>query len=156
MYRKKGKLNPVIEQEETIETEKAIVIRDDTPTPNTEETPLPSSSRAEIIQKKNSAEISTSSKPVEKEKDIIEKYKEIKIKSEALKVVTYAKYQNQAPSDQSRLLSGFYLRMRKMQMTFLHPKVHVPKTSEDYNSIDLEYPAKDVHTIDQIEFHRSA
>ena len=68
----------MIEQEETIET--YIVIRDDAPTTHTKETPLPSYSSAQIFQKKNSAEISSSSKLVEKEKDIIEKYKEIKIK----------------------------------------------------------------------------
>ena len=49
MYRKKTKLNLVIEKEETIGTKKKIVTRDDTPTPHAEETPLPSSSREEII-----------------------------------------------------------------------------------------------------------
>ena len=90
MYRKKTKLNLVIEQEETIEID--IVIRDDGPTTHSEETPLPSTSSAQIIQKQNSEEISSSSKPVEKEKDIMEKYKEIKTRNEPLKVFTYAQY----------------------------------------------------------------
>ena len=91
--------------------------------------PLQSTSSAQIIQNKNRAYFSSSSKPVEKEKDILEKYKETKIKNEALKVVTYAKYWKQTPSDQSRLLSYFDFKTRKMQMTFLQPKVQAPKTS---------------------------
>ena len=73
MYTKKTKLNPLIEKEETIQTKIDIFIRDDAPTTLSEETPLPSISSAQIIQKQNSAEISSSSKPVEKEKNIMEK-----------------------------------------------------------------------------------
>ena len=41
-------------------------------------------------------------------------------------------------------------------MTFLQPKVQDPKTLEDYNNIGFEFPTKDVHPIDQIEFHKQA
>ena len=115
MYRKKTKLNPTIEQEETVETiETYIVVRDDAPPTLSEETHLSSTSSAQIIQKKNSAEVSSSSKPVEKEKYSMEKYKEIKIRNEALTAITYAQYRKQTPNDHSRLLSAYDLKTRKM------------------------------------------
>ena len=84
----------------------------------------------------------------------MEKYKEIKIINESLKVVTYAQYWKQTLSDQNVLLSAYDLKTRKMQMTFLQPKVQAPKTSEDYKKIVFEVLSKDVHPIDQIEFYK--
>ena len=57
-----------------------------------EETRQPSTSNTQSIQKKLSMEVSSSRKPVEKERDIKEKYKEIKLRNEALKAETYAQY----------------------------------------------------------------
>lgn len=53
----------------------------------------------------------------------MEKYKEIKIRNEALKAVTYAQYWKQTPCDQNRLISAFDYKTRNMQMTFLQPTV---------------------------------
>ena len=80
----------------------------------------------------------------------MEKYKEIKIRNEALKAVTYAQYWKQTPSDQSRLLSSYDIKTKKMQMKFLQPKVQAPKTSLDYTKTSFEVPTKDVHPIEHI------
>ena len=41
-------------------------------------------------------------------------------------------------------------------MKFLQLKVQAPKTSEGYSKIGFEFPTKDVHTIEKIEFHKQA
>jgi len=119
--RKKSKINPVIEHEKTVEAETKIIIRGDSPSTHVEETPMPSSSSAQIIQNKKNEEVSSSRKKVEKEKDIMERYKDIKIKNEALKATICTQYGKQTHSDQIRLLLAFDLKTRKMQMTFLQP-----------------------------------
>jgi hypothetical protein len=43
-----------------------------------------------------------------------------------------------------------------MQVSFLQPTVQQPKTSADYKKTDFEVLARDVHPIDQIEFHKQA
>ena len=86
----------------------------------------------------------------------MEKYKEIKLRKEALKVVTYVQYWKQTPGDQNRLLSAFDYKTKKMQMTFLQPTVKHPKSSTDYKNTSYEVQAKDIHPIDQIEFHKQA
>lgn len=57
-----------------------------------EETHQSSTSNTQFIKKQISIEVSSSSKPVDKEKYIKEKYKEIKLRNEALKAETYAQY----------------------------------------------------------------
>lgn len=61
-------------------------------------------------QNQNNVEVSSSRKTMEKEKDIMERYKEIKIKNEALKAYICTQYWKQTPNDQSRLLSAFDLK----------------------------------------------
>lgn len=41
-----------------------------------------------------------------------------------------------------------------MQLSFLQPTVQQPKTSTYYNTKNFEVLARDVHPIDQIEFHK--
>ena len=41
-----------------------------------------------------------------------------------------------------------------MQVSFLQPTVQQPKTSADYKKTNFEVLARDVHPIDQIEFHK--
>ena len=91
---------------------------------------------------------------MDKEKDIKEKYKEIKLINEALKAETYAQYFKQTPSNQNRLMSDFDTKTGKMQLTILQPTVQKPKSSADYRKIEFEVLARDVHHIDQIEFHK--
>ena len=43
-----------------------------------------------------------------------------------------------------------------MQVSFMHPTVQQPKTSTNYRKTDFEVLARDVHPIDQIEFHKQA
>ena len=86
----------------------------------------------------------------------MEKYNKIKLRNEALKVVTYAQYWKQTPSDQSRLMFASDYKTKKMQMTFLQRTVKNPKSSANYRKIVYEVMAKDVHPIDQIEFHKQA
>jgi len=93
-YRKMPKLNLVTEQEDTIDTveisdTEAMVGRNKGPTAS-EETHQPSTLNTQPIEKQIHIEVSSSSKLVDKEKDIKEKYKEIKLRNEALKAETYA------------------------------------------------------------------
>ena len=51
-------------------------------------------------------------------------------------------------------MSTFDIKTGKMQMTFMQPTVQQPKSSADYKKTDFEVLARDVHPIDQIEFHK--
>ena len=87
MYTKKPKLNPVNEQFETIEIiDTDTVVKNNAPPAVSEETHQPSTYNTQIIQKHHSVEVPSSSKPAEKEQDIMQQYKEIKLRNEALKV----------------------------------------------------------------------
>jgi len=157
-YRKRRKINPVTEKEDTIETVEipdtnSIVGRSKVPTVS-EETHQPSTSNIQLIEKQLSIEVSSSSKPVDKEKDIKEKYKKIKFRNETLKDETYAQYFKQTPINQNRLMSTFDIKTCKMQMTFMQPIVQQPRSSTGYMKINFEVLARHVHPIDQIEFHK--
>ena len=104
------------------------MVKDNAPPAVSEENHQPSTSNTQIIQKQHNVEVSSSSKPVDKEHDIMENYKEIKLRNETLKAVTYAQYWKQTPSDQSKLLFAFDYKSRNMQMTFLQPIVKNPKS----------------------------
>ena len=41
-------------------------------------------------------------------------------------------------------------------MSFIKPTAQQPRTSADYKKIDFEVLARDIHPIDQIEFHKQA
>ena len=43
-----------------------------------------------------------------------------------------------------------------MWIVFLQPLIQGTKTITDYKNIEFEFFAKDVHPIDQIEFHKQA
>jgi len=88
-----------------------------------EENHQPSTSSTQIIEKHLSIEVYSSKKSVDKEKDIKEKYKEIKFRNEALKAKTYAQYFKQTPVNQNRLMSAFDIKTGKMKMTFMQPTV---------------------------------
>lgn len=64
-------------------------------------------------------EISSSIRPTDKEKDIKDRFKEIKMRNEKLKVETYAKYLKITPPNQTRLVSSFDIKEGKMQVSFL-------------------------------------
>ena len=91
---------------------------------------------------------------MDKEKDIKEKYKEIKVRNEALRVKTYAQYFKQTTTNQTILMSAFDIKTGKMKMTFMQPTVQQPKSSAYYRNTEFEFLARDVHPIDQIDFHK--
>lgn len=93
---------------------------------------------------------------MDKEKDIKKKYKEFKLRNEALKAETYAQYFKQTPTNQNRLMSAFYIKTGKMKMKFMQPIVQQPRSSVDYRKTNFEVLAKDVHPIDKLEFHKQA
>lgn len=78
-----------------------------------EETHYPSTSINQNIQKQFSIEVSSSRKLVDKENDIKEKYKDIKLRNEALKAETYAQYFKQTPNNQNRLSQLLTLKLVK-------------------------------------------
>lgn len=99
-------------------------------------------------------EVSSFTRPVDKEKDIKNRYKEIKLRNEKLKAETYAQYFKQTHANQNRLMSAFDIKTGKMQMSFMQPTIQLPKTSTNYRKMDFEVLVRDVHPIDQIEFHK--
>ncbi len=58
-------------------------------------------------------EVSSFVRQVDKETDIKERFKEIKIKNEKLKLNTYAEYMQMRPPSQIRLMSAFDIKIRK-------------------------------------------
>jgi len=49
---------------------------------------------------------------------------------------------------------AFDIKESKMQVSFLQPTIKQPKTLADYKKRNFEVLSKDVHPIDQIEFHK--
>jgi len=91
---------------------------------------------------------------VDKEKDF--KYKEIKLRNDALKVGTYDKYFNKTPAKQNRLMLAFYIKTGKIQMKLIQLTLEQLKSSSNYRKYEFEVLARDVHPIDQIELHKQA
>ena len=56
----------------------------------------------------------------------------------------------------TRLLSALDSDKGKFQFPFLEPKVLVPKNVEDYKASMFSFHTKQIHPIDQIEFHKKA
>ncbi len=85
-----------------------------------------------------------------KEIDIKERFKEIKMRNEKLKAGTYATYLEMTPPNQNILMSSFDIKERKMRVPFLQSTTQQPKISADYKKTNFEVFARDVHSIDQI------
>jgi len=75
---------------EIIDTDKMVERSKGTATSG--ETHQPSTSNTQLIERHLSVEVSSFTKLVDKEKDIKDRYKEIKLRNEKLKVETYAQY----------------------------------------------------------------
>lgn len=158
--RKMPKLNHVSEQGQNIESVKITDTktmgqrRKDTAALG--ETQQPSTSNTQMIERQKSVEVSSFVRPADREKDIKHRYKEIKMRNEKLKSETYAQYFKHTPTNQSRLMSAFDIKAGTMQVSFFQPIVQQPKTSIDYKKTNFEVLDRDVHPIDQIEFHKQA
>ena len=87
------------------------------------ETHQPSTSNTQMIERQLSVEVSSFIRPVDKERDIKERYKEIKMRIEKSKDETYAQYFKYTPANQSRLMSYFDIKVGKMQVSFLQPTI---------------------------------
>lgn len=92
--------------------------------------------------------------PAGQDQEIREKYKEIKVRNERLKLQNYAEYLKMAPTNQTRLMPTFDVKEGKMQITFLKSTTQQPRSVVNYQRIDFEVQAKDIHHIDQIEIHK--
>lgn len=103
-----------------------------------------------MIERQQSVEVSSFVRLANREKDVKDMFKEIKMRNEKLNVNTYAQYFKHTPPNQTRLMSAFDIKARKMQVSFLQPTMQQPKTSTDYKKTNFEVMARDVHPIDQI------
>ena len=84
----------------------------------------------------------------DKDQDIREKYKDIKVRNEKLKAQTYAQYLKMAPTNQTRLMSAYDVKEGKMKMTFMKPTTQQPRSVANFQKIDFDVLAKDIHPID--------
>jgi len=107
-----------------------------------------------MIEKQQSMEVSSFVRPADKEKDIKDRFKEINMRNEKLKAETYAQYLKLTPPNQTRLMSAFDIKARKMQVSFLQATMQQLKTSVEYKKTNFEVLVRDVHPIDLIEFHK--
>ena len=119
------------------------------------DTQEPSTSQTQMLERQLS-EVSSFSRSEDKDQDIKEKYKEIKIMNEKLKSQTYAQYLKITPTNQTTLMSAFDIKEGKLQMSFIKPRAQQPKTSSHFKRVDFEVLARDIHPIDQIEFPKQA
>jgi len=86
-----------------------------------------------ISERQKNLQISTSTNVTrEKEETIFYTFREINIKNEMLKKITYAKFWKKSYTSQGRLLSAFDLEKGKMHMAFLEAQIVEPKTFADY------------------------
>lgn len=53
-------------------------------------------------------------------------------------------------------MSAFDIEEGKMKMPYMHPIVPQPKSATDYKKATFEVLEKDIHPVDQIEFHKQA
>ena len=107
-----------------------------------------------MLERQQSVEVSSFRAPSGQGQDIKEKYKEIKARNERLKAQSYAHYLKMAPTNQTRLMSTFDIKEGKMEMSFLKPTTHQPRSVADYLKRDFEVLANDIHPIDQIQLHK--
>ena len=108
----------------------------------------PSTSQTQMLERQLSMEVCSFSRPADKDQDIKERYKGIKMRNEKLKAQTYAQYLKLTPTNQTRLMSTFDIKEEKLQMSFVKPTAQQPKTSSDFKRVDFEVLAKDIHPID--------
>lgn len=116
------------------------------------ETQEPSTSQNQMLERHLSVEVSSFSRAIDKDKDIKDRFKEIKMRNEKLKAQYYVKYLKLTPTNQTRLMSSFDIKEGKMQMSFIKPTIQQPRTLADFKKIDFEVLARDIHPINQIEF----
>lgn len=67
-----------------------------------------------MIERQKSMEVSSYVRPTDKEKDIKDRFKEIKMRNKRLKVETYSQYLKLTPPNQTRLMSVFDIKEGKM------------------------------------------
>ena len=68
------------------------------------ETQEPSTPQTQMLERQLSVEISSFSRPADKDKDIKDRFKEIKMRNEKLKEQSYAQYLKLTPTNQTRLM----------------------------------------------------
>jgi len=71
-----------------------------------------------MIKRQQSVEVSSFVRLTDRGRGIKDRYKEIKMSNEKLKADTYAQYFKHTPTNQSRLMSAFDIKARKMQVSF--------------------------------------
>lgn len=153
MYRKKAKLSYKLsfikdsEQETVITTNEPLV----SSLVGDQSTLSPTTSMTSQDQQKIQINTPTTG---ETYKSIMDIFKEIKVRNEALNIDTYNQFWKQTSSSQSRLLSAFDLEKGKMQMAFLQAQVPQPKVALDYKKTTFEFDVKDIHPIDQMEINK--
>ena len=90
-----------------------------------------------MIERQLNVEVSSFTRSADREKDIKDRYKEIKMRNEKLKPETYAQYFKHTPANQSRLMSTFDIKANKMQVSFFQPIVQQLRTSANYKKTDF-------------------
>jgi len=91
-----------------------------------------------MLEREQSIEVSSFRMPTDRDQDIRERYKNIKSNNERLKAETYVQYVKMAPTNQTRLMSAYDVKEVKMQMKFMKPTTHQPRTSANLKKIDFE------------------
>ena len=95
---KRPKLNPMSEQEENIASEEITNTEEmgqrSKEVAASEERHQPSTSNTQMMDRQQSMEIPSYVKSTEKEKDIKDRFKEIKMSNERLNAETYVQYRN--------------------------------------------------------------
>lgn len=85
------------------------------------ETQEPSTSQTQMLERQLSVEVSSFSRSDDKDQDVKDRYKEIKIRNENFKAQTYAQYLKITPTNQTKLMSVFDIKEGKLQMSFIKP-----------------------------------
>lgn len=108
----------------------------------------------QMMDRHKSMETSSSHSIEEKDLDIKERYKQIKLKNEEIKTEIYSQFLKQKPGNQNIFLSAFDYSSKKLIMYILQPIVSVSKTVANYKTVDLEVATDIIYELDQMEFHQ--
>jgi hypothetical protein len=85
---------------------------------------------------------------------IFQKYDMIKKKNQMLTNSTYSQFWKKTSTTQHRLLAAFDTEKGRMHMALLQAQVPQPKEITDYKRSTIVFDTKQVHPVDQMDFHR--
>ena len=105
-------------------------------------------------ERQQGAEVSSSGQQTWSESIIKKQYIDIKARNEPVRYQLYNQILRMTPTNQQRLMAAYDIQEGKMTLSHFRPTMQQPQSAANYIRTNLEVFAKDIHPMDQIEFHK--